>query len=75
MIATHTAILLTLLVLLVAPIAIILARGSQNVREGVSFVSAIISFLLIVSMVPAVLNKSIEPITLFTILPGDNHGF
>lgn len=70
MIATHTAIFLTLLVLLVAPIAIIMARGSQNVREGVSFVSAIISFLLIVSMVPAVLNKSIEPITLFTILPG-----
>ena len=66
----HSAILLTLGVLLLSPIAIILARGSQNIREGVSFASSIIAFVCILSLVPSVLARDIQPFTLFTILPG-----
>ncbi len=62
--------LLPLLVTLVAPFCILLARKDENQREGVSFVAAALTFVCVLSMVPGVLNGTIYEFTLFTLIPG-----
>lgn len=63
-------ILLPLLITLAAPLGIILARGNPNAREGVSFIAGIITFALVLSLVPDVLDGKIWTFTLFTLIPG-----
>ena len=53
-----------------APLVILMLGKSQNRREAVSFVAAIASFLIIVSLVPGVLAGKIYTASLFKILPG-----
>ncbi len=62
--------LLPLGITLLAPFAIIAAKGDQNHREGVSFIAAAVTFLSVLSMVPAVIAGTVYEFTLFTILPG-----
>ncbi|MDL2210214.1 monovalent cation/H+ antiporter subunit D family protein [Desulfovibrio sp. OttesenSCG-928-O18] len=63
-------VLLPLGVTLVAPFAILAARGDENHREGVSFIAAALAFVSVLSLVPAILADQILEFTLFTILPG-----
>ena len=53
-----------------SPFLIRLMAENENRREAVSFVLASITFLAVVSMVPAILKGHIYACTLFTILPG-----
>ncbi len=62
--------LLPVLITFVAPFAVILARGDQNQREGVSFIAAATTFLAVLTMVPGVLSGTIFQFTLFKLLPG-----
>ncbi len=62
--------LLPLLVTLIAPFAILAAKGDENHREGVSFVAAAVTFVSVLAMVPAVIGGTILDCTLFTLLPG-----
>ena len=70
MIVESARLLLPLGITLLAPFAIIAAKGDENHREGVSFIAAAITFLAVLSFVPAVLDGTIYNYTLFTILPG-----
>lgn len=65
-----TRVLLPLGITLLAPFAILAAKGDANHREGVSFIAAAITFITVLSMVPAVLAGTVYEYTLFTILPG-----
>ncbi len=67
---TSTRVLIPLAITLVAPILIYLFRSDQNRRESVSMIAGILTFLSVLSMVPAVLEGSIRHFTLFTIMPG-----
>lgn len=62
--------LLPLGITLVAPFAILAARGDENHREGVSFIAAALAFVSALSFIPAVLASQVLEFTLFTILPG-----
>ena len=70
MIVESARVLLPLGITLLAPFAIIAARGDENHREGVSFIAAAITFISVLSLVPAVIAGTICEYTLFTILPG-----
>ncbi|MDL2272012.1 monovalent cation/H+ antiporter subunit D family protein [Desulfovibrio sp. OttesenSCG-928-I05] len=63
-------VLLPLLITLIAPFAVIAARGDQNQREGVSFIAAAMTFFAVLAMVPGVLDGTVYEFTLFTLLPG-----
>jgi multicomponent Na+:H+ antiporter subunit D len=63
-------VLIPLAVTFAAPFFIWFKRGDIDKREGMSFVAAAITFLSVMSMVPAVLDGKIWTYTLFTILPG-----
>ncbi|CAK7030742.1 MAG: Na(+)/H(+) antiporter subunit A [Desulfovibrio sp.] len=63
-------VLLPLVITLIAPFAIIAARGDENHREGVSLIAAALAFVSVLSFIPAVMNKEVLNFTLFTILPG-----
>lgn len=62
--------LLPLAVTGVAPFAIWLNRHNENNREAVSFVAAGLTFLVMLSFVPGILEGHVYSYTLFTILPG-----
>ncbi len=64
------ALLIPLAVTFAAPMVIWLLRRDQNMREGVSFAAAAMSFVAMVSFAPGVLSGKIYTFTLFTILPG-----
>lgn len=63
-------ILIPLVITLVAPLGIALARGNPNAREGVSLIAGILTFLFVLSLVPDVLDGKIKTFTLFTLIPG-----
>ena len=63
-------VLIPLGITLLSPFALWLCRKNINVREGVSFVAAALSFVSILSMVPAVLHGSVWSYTLVTFFPG-----
>ncbi|GAB6061044.1 monovalent cation/H+ antiporter subunit D family protein [Desulfonatronum parangueonense] len=69
-ILVSSKILLPLLITLVAPLGIALARHNPNKREAVSFVAGVLTFLTVLSFVPDVLNGKIQTFTLFTLIPG-----
>ncbi|VAW39298.1 Na(+) H(+) antiporter subunit A [hydrothermal vent metagenome] len=54
----------------VSVILILLSRKSPNLREAWSFIAAISTFLIVVSMLPFIMNGGIIEYTAFTILPG-----
>lgn len=62
--------LLPLLITLICPLCIYLARNNQDRRESVSFVAAGLSFIAVASMIPAVLSGQVYRYTLFEVLPG-----
>ncbi len=65
------ALLWPLVITLVAPILILVLRKNENVREGVSFVAAALTFLCVARFIPEVLaNKVVGPYEVFRILPG-----
>lgn len=63
-------VLLPLAITLIAPFAILAAKGDENRREGVSFIAAALAFVAVLSFIPSVLAKEVPEFTLFTILPG-----
>jgi multicomponent Na+:H+ antiporter subunit D len=63
-------ILWPLLITLIAPLGILLARRNPNLREGVSFLAGLLTFLAMLSLVPDVLAGRLNTYTLFTLLPG-----
>jgi multicomponent Na+:H+ antiporter subunit D len=65
-----TRVLIPLVITLLSPFVLWLFRKNINYREGVSFVAAALSFISILSMVPAVLRGSVWAYTLVTFFPG-----
>lgn len=61
---------LAVLVSAVAVGLIVASAKRPNLRESWSFIAAGIKFLLIISMVPAVLSGQVIEYTVFTVLPG-----
>ncbi len=61
---------LAVFVSLVGAALIVATRRNPNVREGCSLVTAILKFLIVVSMIPAVLAGNTLHYHLFTFLPG-----
>ena len=55
---------------MLSPFALWFFRKNINYREGVSFVAAALSFISVLSMVPAVLRGSVWSYTLVTFFPG-----
>lgn len=53
-----------------APFLIWVLRKNINVREGVSFAAAILTFLTVLTFVPPVLDGKVLVLSLFVILPG-----
>jgi len=66
---------LAIAVSLLAAGAILGFRHQVNLRDAVSVVAAVIKFLIVISMAPAVLAGGTYQITLFTILPGVDFAF
>ncbi len=64
------SLLVPLLITLVAPFAIMLARGNDNRREAVSFIAAALTFVSVLQLAPGVLSGVIYTYTVTTILPG-----
>ncbi len=64
------SLLVPLIITLVAPFAIMLARGNANRREAVSFIAAALTFLSVLQLAPGVIGGTIYTYTVTTILPG-----
>jgi len=62
--------LITLLVPLIGTLGVMFMGKNENIREGISSVASIILFLLVASMIPAVLSGKTLIFHMFTILPG-----
>ncbi len=62
--------LLATLIPAISVILILLSSKSPNLREAWSFIAAVITFLIVVSMLPFVMSGGIIEYTAFTILPG-----
>ncbi|MDX1776397.1 MAG: monovalent cation/H+ antiporter subunit D family protein, partial [Desulfobulbales bacterium] len=62
--------LLAVLVSLAAVIPIVASGSRPNLREGWTFLAAVIKFGLVVSMVPFILNGGVIEYTLAEVLPG-----
>jgi multicomponent Na+:H+ antiporter subunit D len=62
--------LLPIAITLAAPFAVWLARRSPNLREAVSVVAGVLTFLSVLWLAPEVLAGKIWEYTLFTLLPG-----
>jgi multicomponent Na+:H+ antiporter subunit D len=62
--------LITLLVPLMGTIGVLLYGKDENFREGISSVTSIVLFLLVASMIPAVLSGKTLVFQMFNILPG-----
>ena len=66
---------LAIAVSLLAAGAILGLRDRPNLRDSVSLIAAVVKFLIVVSMAPAVLRGGTFEITLFEILPGVDFAF
>ncbi|MDR0881982.1 MAG: monovalent cation/H+ antiporter subunit D family protein [Candidatus Adiutrix sp.] len=62
--------LLPLIITLAAPLIILLTGRNENVREGVSFAAAALTFAAVARFIPDVLAGTINTFTVFHILPG-----
>ncbi len=66
----NARLLVPMLVTLLAPFAIWLARKDIYKREAVSLIAGVLTFLLVLSFVPGILRGEVYKFTLFTIMPG-----
>lgn len=62
--------LLAVLVSILAVFLIVAARKMPNVRESWSIIAGVVTFLIILSMLPVVLKGGVVEFTAFTVLPG-----
>ncbi|MEW6259925.1 MAG: monovalent cation/H+ antiporter subunit D family protein [Thermodesulfobacteriota bacterium] len=62
--------LVPILVTGISPALIYVFRSRINVREGVSFTAAALTFASVLVLAPAVLRGNVPVLTVFTILPG-----
>ncbi len=62
--------LIALLVPLLGTLGVMFMGKNENIREGISSLASIILFLLVASMIPAVLSGTTLTFHMFTILPG-----
>ena len=67
---TSARLILPIAITFVAPFLIWLNIKNDNRREACSFIASILTFLAVLSMVPAVLDGKILKYTLFTLMPG-----
>ncbi|MDQ7031910.1 MAG: monovalent cation/H+ antiporter subunit D family protein [Desulfonauticus sp.] len=65
-----SALLIPIAITMVTPLFIWLTRHNENLREGVSFVAALLTFFSLIPIGIGVLKGNIYTYTLFTILPG-----
>jgi multicomponent Na+:H+ antiporter subunit D len=61
---------LAVMVSLVGAILIVLTRRDPNIREGCSLVTAVLKFIIVLSMIPAILAGQTLHYTIFTFFPG-----
>lgn len=63
-------VLIPLIITILTPIGIYLARHNINVREGVSFAGGILTFAAVLALVPSVLDGNIQTYTLHVLVEG-----
>jgi multicomponent Na+:H+ antiporter subunit D len=69
-IVISSRLLIPIIITGIAPLLIIRFGKNENLREGMSFIAAITSFLSVISFVPGILKGKIYLYTLFVLLPG-----
>ena len=62
--------LIALLIPLIGTLGVMIRGKEENVREGISSISSIILFCVVLSLIPDILAGRILECHLFTILPG-----
>ena len=70
MIETHTAILLTMLVPALATVTNLLLRDRENLRDGTTFIAAVITFILVLIIHANTGGAQTDTNVLFTVMPG-----
>lgn len=68
--ASNMILLIILLVPLIGALGVMIRGRDENVREGISCVSSLLLFVLVLTLVPAIKDGKIFSCHLFTILPG-----
>jgi len=66
----HTTILLTMAVPALATLTNMVLRNHDNLRDGITFIASVTTFLLVLSILAQTDGILNEPITLFSVLPG-----
>jgi len=69
-IGSDTILLIALLVPLIGTLGVMIKGKDENVREGISCVSSLILFAIVLSLIPEILAGRTLVYQLFTILPG-----
>jgi len=67
---TNTAILLTMLIPTFAGVSNLILRDQPNLRDGVTLVAAVVTFLCVLTILGNVGNKTTGHLTLFSVMPG-----
>jgi multicomponent Na+:H+ antiporter subunit D len=67
---TNTAILLAMLLPALATVSNLILRDQPNLRDGVTLVAAIATFMLVLAILTQVGNGTTEAFALFSVLPG-----
>lgn len=62
--------LIALLLPLIGTLGVMIRGGEENIREGISSVSSILLFCVVLSLIPDILDGKTLSYRLFTILPG-----
>ncbi len=62
--------LMAVLVSAAGALLVLLSGGNRNLREGWTFAAGVVKFLIVVSMLPAVLDGRTFGLTISTVLPG-----
>ena len=70
MAGSDTILLIALLIPLIGALGVMIRGQDENVREGISVVSSIILFFVVLSLIPEILAGRSLKLHLFTILPG-----
>ncbi len=66
----HWGVLAPLIITLLTPFGIYLARHDENLREGVSFFGGILTFISVLALVPSVLNGEVPSFTVLILYEG-----
>ncbi len=67
---TNTAILASMLIPLIASVGNLVLRESPNLRDGMTLVAAILTFVCVLNILANVGSGTTEPMVLFTVMPG-----